>query len=128
MASENVKINNLLGSSALPRSVQAALAMLLTSASTSASLWAIPSAVAAADSVSSSACNKMHYQYNVKMNCSGCSNAVSKAVSRLEDIDKVETDLKTQTVDVYTDKVDYQTVLEKIKKTGKEVLGGKIVA
>lgn len=72
--------------------------------------------------------DKMHYQYNVKMSCSGCSNAVSKAVNRLEDIDKVETDLKTQTVDVYTAKVDYETVLEKIRKTGKEVLGGKVVA
>lgn len=61
------------------------------------------------------------------MSCSGCSNAVTKAVNRLDSIDKVETDLNTQTVDVYTDKVDYDTVLEKIQKTGKEVLGGKVV-
>lgn len=61
------------------------------------------------------------------MTCSGCSNAVTKAVNRLDDIDKVETSIPNQTVDVYTNKVDYQTVLEKIKKTGKEVHGGKVI-
>lgn len=70
----------------------------------------------------------MHYQYDVKMNCSGCSGAVTKAVNRLEGIDKVETDLKAQTVDVYTGTVDYETVLAKIKKTGKEVNGGRVIA
>ena len=34
-------------------------------------------------------------------------------------------DLDSQTVDIYTDSVEYETVLEKIKKTGKEVRSGK---
>ncbi len=33
--------------------------------------------------------------------------------------------LEQQTADVYTDSVAYETVLEKIKKTGKEVRGGE---
>lgn len=70
----------------------------------------------------------MHYQFNVKMSCSGCSGAVSRALNKLEGVEKVDTNLETQTVDVYTDSVDYDTVLAKIQKTGKTVLGGKTVA
>ena len=33
--------------------------------------------------------------------------------------------LDSQTADVYTDNVDYETVLEKIKKTGKTVRGAR---
>lgn len=62
------------------------------------------------------------------MTCSGCSNAVTKAVNRLDGIDSVVANLGTQTVDVHTNTVEYDTVLEKIKKTGKEVSGGKVVA
>lgn len=66
-----------------------------------------------------------HYQFNVVMTCSGCSNAVNKALSRLEpDVSKIETSLEAQTVDVYTT-LPYETILEKIKKTGKEVKSGK---
>jgi len=36
-----------------------------------------------------------------------------------------EVNLEQQTADVYTDSVAYETVLEKIKKTGKEVRGGE---
>lgn len=70
----------------------------------------------------------MHYQFNVKMNCSGCSGAVSRALSKLEGVEKVDTNLETQTVDVFTDSIDYDTVLAKIQKTGKAVLGGKTIA
>lgn len=69
-----------------------------------------------------------HYQFNVKMACSGCSGAVTKAVNRLDGIEKIDTDLEKQTVDVYTNSVDYNTVLEKIQKTGKAVSGGKVIA
>lgn len=62
------------------------------------------------------------------MTCSGCSGAVSRALSKLDGVDKVDTDLETQTVDVYTTNVDYETVLAKIEKTGKEVSGGKTIA
>lgn len=34
-------------------------------------------------------------------------------------------DLATQSADVYTDEVAYEAVLEKIKKTGKEVRGAE---
>lgn len=33
--------------------------------------------------------------------------------------------LPDQTADVYTDSVPYETVLEKIKKTGKEIKGAE---
>lgn len=39
---------------------------------------------------------------------------------------KYETSMETQTVDVYTTQ-PYDTVLEKIKKTGKEVISGEEV-
>jgi copper chaperone len=70
----------------------------------------------------------MHYQFEVKMSCSGCSGAVTRALNKLEGVDKVDANLEKQTVDVYTGSVDYETVLEKIKKTGKEVSGGKVIA
>lgn len=66
-----------------------------------------------------------HYQFNVVMSCSGCSNAINKVLSRLEpDVSKIETSLDSQTVDVYTT-LPYETILEKIQKTGKEVKSGK---
>ncbi|ODV59436.1 copper metallochaperone ATX1 ASCRUDRAFT_77172 [Ascoidea rubescens DSM 1968] len=68
------------------------------------------------------------YEFNVKMACSGCSNAVSKAVSRLEGVQNVQTDLEKQLVEVKTgDDVSYDAVYNKISKTGKEILGGKVV-
>lgn len=70
----------------------------------------------------------MHYQFEVKMSCSGCSGAVTRALGKLPGVDKIDANLETQTVDVYTESVDYETVLEKIKKTGKEVTGGKTIA
>lgn len=41
-------------------------------------------------------------------------------------VSKYEASLETQTVDVYTT-LPYDTVLEKIKKTGKEVISGEEV-
>lgn len=66
-----------------------------------------------------------HYQFSVVMSCSGCSNAVNKALSRLEpDVSRIDISLDAQTVDVYST-LPYETILEKIKKTGKEVKSGK---
>lgn len=66
-----------------------------------------------------------HYQYNVSMSCSGCSNSVSKVLERLEPaVSKVDISLEDQTVDVFTS-LPYETILEKIKKTGKTVNSGK---
>ncbi|CUS24343.1 LAQU0S15e02366g1_1 [Lachancea quebecensis] len=62
-----------------------------------------------------------HYHFNVAMSCEGCSNAIRRVLTRLEpDVSKIDISLKEQTVDVYT-VLPFETVLEKIKKTGKEV-------
>ncbi|KAI7902085.1 uncharacterized protein BX663DRAFT_552515 [Cokeromyces recurvatus] len=54
------------------------------------------------------------------MACTGCSNAVNKALSRLEGVDKVEISLEKQQVVVDTS-LPRETVLAAIKKTGKTV-------
>lgn len=65
-----------------------------------------------------------HYQFNVKMPCSGCSNAIQRVLNKMEpEVSKTEISLEKQSVDVYTT-LPYDTILEKIKKTGKEVLSG----
>ncbi|EDO19083.1 hypothetical protein Kpol_2000p50 [Vanderwaltozyma polyspora DSM 70294] len=69
--------------------------------------------------------NDNHYQFEVVMTCSGCSNAVNKALTRLEpDVSNIDISLENQTVDVHSS-LPYETVLEKIKKTGKEVKSGR---
>lgn len=55
---------------------------------------------------------------------SGCSNAVNRALSKKEENKKIDVSLENQSVDVYST-LPYEEVLETIKKTGKEVLGGK---
>ncbi|KAL0140199.1 heavy metal-associated domain-containing protein [Mucor lusitanicus] len=60
------------------------------------------------------------YTFNVEMSCSGCSNAVSKALSRLEGVEKVDISLEKQEVVVDTE-LPRETVLAAIKKTGKTV-------
>lgn len=68
-----------------------------------------------------------HYQFNVVMTCSGCSGAVNRALSKLEpDVSDVDISLENQTVDV-TSSLPYDTILEKIKKTGKEVKSGRVI-
>ncbi|SYW75723.1 related to ATX1 - antioxidant protein and metal homeostasis factor [Ustilago bromivora] len=57
------------------------------------------------------------YKFEVVMTCSGCSGAVSKVLSKLDE---------NQTV-VVKGSAPYQTVLEKIKKTGKEVKHAEVV-
>jgi len=65
------------------------------------------------------------YLFNVKMTCGGCSGAVSRALAKVEGI-TYTVDLEKQEVKVTGD-VSYDTVLDKIKKTGKEVVSGKVV-
>ncbi|WFD36285.1 Cytosolic copper metallochaperone [Malassezia cuniculi] len=67
------------------------------------------------------------YHFEVKMACSSCSGAVERVLSRLEGVTSYNVNLEKQTVDV-KGTVDYDTVLEKIKKTGKQVLAGSVVA
>ncbi|KAL3233897.1 Copper chaperone ATX1 [Nakaseomyces bracarensis] len=65
-----------------------------------------------------------HYQFNVVMTCSGCSNAINRVLTRLEpEVSKIDISLEQQTVDVYTS-LPYDTILSKIEKTGKEVKSG----
>ena len=69
-----------------------------------------------------------HYHFDVTMSCSGCSNAVSRALGRLDGVLDTKTNLDTQTVDVTTiDTVDYDTVYNTISKTGKKINGGLVV-
>ncbi|KAH9952231.1 copper ion chaperone, partial [Amylocystis lapponica] len=62
------------------------------------------------------------YKFDVKMSCSGCSGAVERALKKAEadGISSYTVSLEKQEVFV-TGTIPYDTVLEKIKKTGKEV-------
>ncbi|SPO28882.1 probable ATX1 - antioxidant protein and metal homeostasis factor [Ustilago trichophora] len=57
------------------------------------------------------------YKFQVVMTCSGCSGAVSRVLSKLDENQSV----------VVKGSAPYETVLEKIKKTGKEVKSGQVV-
>ncbi|GAA6013818.1 hypothetical protein JCM10207_008203 [Rhodosporidiobolus poonsookiae] len=67
------------------------------------------------------------YKFEVKMTCSGCSGAVERALKRVEGI-TYDVSLADQTVIVKTASVPFEEVEAKIKKTGKEVLKGEVVA
>ncbi|KAI9493391.1 hypothetical protein BDB00DRAFT_823860 [Zychaea mexicana] len=62
------------------------------------------------------------YMFSVEMSCSGCSNAVNRALLRLEGVEEenIDINLDKQTVYVKTD-LPREKVLETIKKTGKTV-------
>jgi len=67
-----------------------------------------------------------HYKFNVKMTCGGCSGAVERVLKKLDGVKDFSVSLDTQTADITTeDSVSYETVLEKIKKTGKQVNSGE---
>lgn len=66
-----------------------------------------------------------HYRFNVVMTCSGCSNAINRVLTKLEpDVSKIDISLENQTVDVFTN-LPYDTIYDKIKKTGKEIKSGE---
>lgn len=68
------------------------------------------------------------YHYDVVMTCTGCSGAVDRALKRMNGVKEINISLEKQSVDVITaPDVSYDAVLEKIKKTGKEVRGGETV-
>lgn len=67
------------------------------------------------------------YQFNVEMSCSGCLNAVQKALGRVEGVSATDIDLATQTVNV-TATTDYDTVYTAIAKTGKKINEGRVVS
>ncbi|KIW52241.1 hypothetical protein PV05_07894 [Exophiala xenobiotica] len=67
-----------------------------------------------------------HYKFNVTMTCGGCSGAIERVLKKLDGIKDYNVSLDTQTADITTaDSVSYETVLEKIKKTGKTVNSGE---
>ncbi|KAK3624820.1 Cytosolic copper metallochaperone [Elasticomyces elasticus] len=67
-----------------------------------------------------------NYKFNVTMTCGGCSGAVERVLKKLDGVKSFDVSLDTQTANIVTeDSVDYSTVLEKIKKTGKKVNSGE---
>jgi copper chaperone len=89
------------------------------------------------------------YKFNVAMSCGGCSGAVERVLKKLDGksggrrhrsaLQKLRTQLtrsigvksynvslETQTAEIVAeDSLGYETVLEKIKKTGKKVNSGE---
>ncbi|KAI7869724.1 hypothetical protein BDF14DRAFT_1779994 [Spinellus fusiger] len=62
----------------------------------------------------------MQHIFTVEMTCSGCSNAVERALSRVQGIKITEISLETQQVVVETE-LSREDVLLIIQKTGKKV-------
>ncbi|KAF2269249.1 putative iron/copper transporter Atx1 [Lojkania enalia] len=67
-----------------------------------------------------------NYKFNVAMSCGGCSGAVERVLKKLDGVRSYNVSLDTQTAEIVADEsLDYTTVLEKIKKTGKTVKSGE---
>ncbi|KAI9875521.1 MAG: Cytosolic copper metallochaperone [Pleopsidium flavum] len=63
-----------------------------------------------------------NYKFDIAMSCSGCSGAVDRVIKRLDGIKSYNVSLENQTANVVADEsLQYGTLLEKIKKTGKKV-------
>ncbi|POY74585.1 hypothetical protein BMF94_2346 [Rhodotorula taiwanensis] len=67
------------------------------------------------------------YRYNVVMTCSGCSGAIDRVLKKTEGVTSHDISLDKQEV-VVKATIPYEDVLAKIKKTGKEVKSGEVVA
>jgi len=70
-----------------------------------------------------------NYQFGVKMTCGGCSTAVNRILANWANetpgVKSYNVSLEEKLVEVTTDdSVDYKTVLERVKKSGKEVTKG----
>ncbi|EEB97437.1 hypothetical protein MPER_03246, partial [Moniliophthora perniciosa FA553] len=68
------------------------------------------------------------YKFDVKMTCSGCSGAVTRVLERAKSdgVSEYTVNLESQEV-IVKGTIPYEDVLERIKKTGKEVRSGEIV-
>lgn len=89
-----------------------------------------------------------NYKFNITMTCGGCSGAVERVLKKLEGklhftpesdssplfganisllgVKEFDVSLESQTATIKTEEsLDYTTVLEKIKKTGKAVNSGE---
>jgi len=86
------------------------------------------------------------YKFNVAMSCGGCSGAIERVLKKLEGqcpiqhapavqascsnystgVESYNVSLENQTAEITAaDSLSYDTVLEKIKKTGKTVKSGE---
>ncbi|KAB2579048.1 putative iron copper transporter protein [Lasiodiplodia theobromae] len=66
------------------------------------------------------------YKFNITMTCGGCSGAVDRVLKKLDGVKSHTVSLETQTAEVTAaDSLDYDTVLNTIKKTGKKVNSGE---
>ncbi|KAF2833620.1 hypothetical protein CC86DRAFT_12299 [Ophiobolus disseminans] len=66
------------------------------------------------------------YKFNVAMSCGGCSGAVERVLKKLDGVESYNVSLETQTAEVVAaDSLTFDTVLEKIQKTGKKVKSGE---
>ncbi|KAG8929699.1 Cytosolic copper metallochaperone [Tulasnella sp. 419] len=71
-----------------------------------------------------------NYKFDVKMTCGGCSGAVTRVLNRAKEqgeVSEFSVDLPKQEV-LVTGTIPYDDLLEKIKKTGKEVRSGETLA
>ncbi|KAG0269533.1 Cytosolic copper metallochaperone [Linnemannia exigua] len=59
------------------------------------------------------------YKYDVTMSCGGCSGAVTKALAKLEGIEKFDVSLETQKVTVESATLSEAEILAAIQQTGK---------
>ncbi|MCJ1364741.1 Cytosolic copper metallochaperone [Acarospora aff. strigata] len=67
------------------------------------------------------------YKFNITMTCGGCSGAVERVIKKLDGVKSYDVSLEDQTANIVTDdSVEYATVLEKIKKTGKKVNSAEV--
>ncbi|KAH8175471.1 heavy-metal-associated domain-containing protein [Sarocladium implicatum] len=60
------------------------------------------------------------YEFNITMTCGGCSGAVDRVLKKLDGVESYEVSLEDQKAKVVTG-LPYETVLEKIAKTGKKI-------
>jgi len=66
------------------------------------------------------------YEFEVTMTCTGCSGAVTRVLSKLKGVKSYDVNLEKRLVFVTAEPdLDYDTVYEKIKKTGKHVKWGE---
>ncbi|CAI6338205.1 unnamed protein product [Periconia digitata] len=67
-----------------------------------------------------------NYKFEVAMSCGGCSGAIERVLKKLDGVKSYNVSLESQTAEIVTEEsLDYGTVLEKIKKTGKAVKSGQ---
>jgi len=67
------------------------------------------------------------YKFDVKMHCSGCSGAVERVLSKMDGVSSYDISLEKQEV-IVRGSAEYDDVLAKIAKTGKEVRSGEVLA